>query len=101
MSLVQTFDKDEVPEEDEDEQFTTLPFGDKVVRINTSVNEEKLNAFNMLCCYVMELKEAFFPYCAEVGAPILHAYVHTYIRATNPVRIHCADFTRIHSLELA
>ena len=39
----------------------------QVIRVNTSFNEEKLNAFNMLCCYAEELREAFFPYCAEVN----------------------------------
>lgn len=42
--------------------------GDRKVTIRTSVLEEKATACNMLCCYVDELKEGFYPYVAEVPA---------------------------------
>jgi hypothetical protein len=42
-ALLQTFDADDAPDEDED--CYLVPIGDKVLRINTSVNQEKLNAF--------------------------------------------------------
>jgi hypothetical protein len=39
-----------------------ITIGDKKIGIHTSVLEEKTTARNMLCCYVDELKESFFPW---------------------------------------
>jgi len=51
----------------------TITIGDKKISIHTSVLEEKTTACNMLCCYVDELKEGFFPWIDLVN--ILHYVV--------------------------
>lgn len=43
-----------------------ITVGDKRIGIKTSVLEEKATACNMLCCYVDELKEGFFPWIDQV-----------------------------------
>lgn len=44
----------------------TITLGDKRIGIKTSVLEEKATACNMICCYVDELKEGFFPWIDQV-----------------------------------
>lgn len=48
-------------------QVETIYVGDRKVSIRTSLLEEKATACNMLCCYVDELKEGFYPYVPEVN----------------------------------
>lgn len=50
-------------------QVETIYMGHRKVSIRTSVLEEKATACNMLCCYVDELKEGFYPYVADVSSP--------------------------------
>ncbi len=45
----------------------TITIGDKKIGIRTSVLEEKATACNMLCCYVDELKEGFYPWIDQVN----------------------------------
>ena len=46
----------------------TITIGDKRIGIRTSFLEEKATACNMLCCYVDELKEGFYPWIDQVSA---------------------------------
>jgi hypothetical protein len=69
--------------ESDDESIETITLGDKRIGIKTSVLEEKATACNMLCCYVDELKEGFFPWIDEVAttlAPLLKFYFHEEVR---------------------
>ena len=44
----------------------TIALRDKRIGIKASVVEEKATACSMLCCYVDELKEGFFPWIDQV-----------------------------------
>ncbi|KAG5066102.1 hypothetical protein JHK86_009833 [Glycine max] len=51
--------------------------------LHASVVEEKATACSMLCCYVDELKEGFFPWIDQVGGtlvPLLKFYFHEEVR---------------------
>ncbi|KAK1369009.1 hypothetical protein POM88_035101 [Heracleum sosnowskyi] len=61
----------------------TIMLGDKRIGIKTSVLEEKAIACNMICCYVDELKEGFFPWIDQVAptlVPLLKFYFHEDVR---------------------
>jgi hypothetical protein len=53
----------------------TITIGDKKIGIRTSVLEEKATACNMLCCYVDELKEGFYPWIDQVN--ILYSILYS------------------------
>jgi len=81
---VQITDVDDGPgDDDEDDEVEVISVGDKRIAIRTSVLEEKATACNMLCCYVDELKEGFFPYIqptVETMVPLLDFYFHEDVR---------------------
>ncbi|KAG4392339.1 hypothetical protein GLYMA_04G122150v4 [Glycine max] len=61
----------------------TIALRDKRIGIKASVVEEKATACSMLCCYVDELKEGFFPWIDQVGGtlvPLLKFYFHEEVR---------------------
>ncbi|GMI65072.1 EMBRYO DEFECTIVE 2734, (karyopherin enabling the transport of the cytoplasmic HYL1 [Hibiscus trionum] len=70
-------------DDEDDESIETITLGDKRIGIKTSVLEEKATACNMLCCYVDELKEGFFPWIDQVVTtlvPLLKFYFHEEVR---------------------
>ncbi|KAL9233010.1 hypothetical protein vseg_008055 [Gypsophila vaccaria] len=76
-------DSDADIDESDDESIETITVGDKRIGIKTSVLEEKATACNMLCCYVDELKEGFFPWIDQVAGilvPLLKFYFHEEVR---------------------
>ncbi|KAL1823075.1 hypothetical protein ACET3Z_009853 [Daucus carota] len=76
-------DSDAEIEESDDESIETITLGDKRIGIKTSVLEEKATACNMICCYVDELKEGFFPWIDQVAptlVPLLKFYFHEDVR---------------------
>ena len=62
---VKYVDEDDDDDDDVDE-VETLIIGDRKICIRTSTLEEKSTACSMLCCYVEELQEGFFPYIDEI-----------------------------------
>ncbi|KAK4380243.1 hypothetical protein RND71_002105 [Anisodus tanguticus] len=67
----------------DDDSMETITLGDKRIGIKTSVLEEKATACNMLCCYVDELKEGFYPWIDQVAptlVPLLKFYFHEEVR---------------------
>ncbi|QDZ25046.1 importin beta [Chloropicon primus] len=83
---VKHFD-DEDDEEDEEDanEVETLIVGNSKICIRTSTLEEKSTACSMLCCYVEELQEGFFPYIEEIVqlfVPLLRFAFHEDVRAT-------------------
>ncbi|KAJ8499895.1 hypothetical protein OPV22_010447 [Ensete ventricosum] len=76
-------DSDDEIEDSDDESVETITLGDKRIGIRTSVLEEKATACNMLCCYVDELKEGFYPWIDQVAptlVPLLKFYFHEEVR---------------------
>ena len=76
---------DEDEDEDEEEEVETLIIGDRKICIRTSTLEEKSTACSMLCCYVEELQEGFFPYIEEIVqlfVPLLRFAFHEEVRST-------------------
>ncbi|GLT87421.1 hypothetical protein SLE2022_055060 [Rubroshorea leprosula] len=76
-------DADLDDDDDDDESIETITLGDKRIGIKTSVLEEKATACNMLCCYVDELREGFFPWIDQVApilVPLLKFYFHEEVR---------------------
>jgi hypothetical protein len=72
---VQITDVDDGPgDDDEDDEVEVISVGDKRIAIRTSVLEEKATACNMLCCYVDELKEGFFPYIQPTVETMVSAF---------------------------
>ncbi|KAH9315236.1 hypothetical protein KI387_023863 [Taxus chinensis] len=67
----------------DDDSMETITIGDKRIGIRTSVLEEKATACNMLCCYVEELKEGFYPWVdrvVQILVPLLKFYFHEEVR---------------------
>jgi hypothetical protein len=60
-------DSEDEGNESDDQSVETITIGDKKIGIRTSVLEEKATACNMLCCYVDELKEGFYPWIDQVN----------------------------------
>nr|GLL31765.1 importin-5-like [Ipomoea trifida]GMD14898.1 importin-5-like [Ipomoea batatas]GMD18000.1 importin-5-like [Ipomoea batatas]GMD19387.1 importin-5-like [Ipomoea batatas]GMD20739.1 importin-5-like [Ipomoea batatas] len=76
-------DSDNEIDESDDDSMETITLGDKRIGIKTSVLEEKATACNMLCCYVDELKEGFYPWIDQVAptlVPLLKFYFHEEVR---------------------
>ncbi|KAI3865039.1 hypothetical protein MKX03_012193 [Papaver bracteatum] len=76
-------DSDDDIDQSDDDSIETITLGDKRIGIKTSVLEEKATACNMLCCYVDELKEGFYPWIDQVApilVPLLKFYFHEEVR---------------------
>jgi hypothetical protein len=66
----------------------TITIGDKRIGIRTSFLEEKATACNMLCCYVDELKEGFYPWIDQVGADRCKILFELEIQVSNETGIY-------------
>ncbi|MCD7465041.1 hypothetical protein HAX54_000434 [Datura stramonium] len=80
---ISSADSDHEIDESDDDRMETITLGDKRIRIKTSVLEEKATACNMLCCYVDELKEGFYPWIDQVTqalVPLMKFYFHDEVR---------------------
>ena len=81
--IVQDLDDGEEEEEANDD-YEQLDYGDKRVSIRTAALEEKATACNMLCCYVDELKDGILPFLEpilETMIPSLEFYFHDDVRS--------------------
>lgn len=80
---IQVSDADDAEVED-NENLETITINNKRISISTSVLEEKATACNMICCYVSELKEGFFPYIdpvAKIMVPLMKFIYHDEVRS--------------------
>jgi hypothetical protein len=78
-------DEDDDEDEDDIDEVETLIIGDRKICIRTSTLEEKSTACSMLCCYVEELQEGFFPFLDEIVqlfVPLLRFAFHEEVRST-------------------
>eukprot|EP00271_Cylindrocystis_brebissonii_P019237 TRINITY_DN5787_c0_g1_i1.p1 TRINITY_DN5787_c0_g1~~TRINITY_DN5787_c0_g1_i1.p1 ORF type:complete len:1153 (+),score=248.27 TRINITY_DN5787_c0_g1_i1:117-3461(+) len=87
LKTVTVTDADSDAEDDNDDEeedgVETITIGEKQIGIRTSALEEKATACSMLCCYVDELKECFYPWIEEVAqlmVPLLKFYFHEEVR---------------------
>lgn len=90
-------DADDEADEEDQENVETITLNNKRISIKTSVLEEKATACNMICCYVTELQDGFFPYVdpvAKIMVPLMKFIYHDEVRSAavscTPELIKCA-----------